>query len=376
MAPRRWLSAPPVPGQWWADYAIVKRPWVNTFPVTGAWFAELDPPPEVFAGVMATGIVSVAAADHGYWRLDLALAILAVVTFAVLGLCFLGWAVTRPARVVTVTRDPDVALRMFTFVAACAVLGVRWSDHPAVGWLLGGLALAAWLVLAPLAVADVCSRPVAELREQAHGGWLLPSVATAGLATTATDLALDVRAPSLVVIGAVAWAVGMVLYLAVTWLIAWRALATPVVPDEVTPDSWILMGALAITALAGDHILAASRTLGAPAGLAAWARPVTLGAWVLASLWIPVLLYAQVWRANQVAGSLRYRGVWWAAVFPLGMYSAASAATATELHMRALRTISLVFFWNAFTVWTLLAVGTLHSAIAHRARIQGRSLRG
>jgi tellurite resistance protein TehA-like permease len=342
--------------------------------VTGARFAESDPPPDVFAVVMATGIVSIAADDHGYWRLGIALSILAGVAFAVLGLGFLLWVATRPARVVTVTRDPDVALRMFTFVAACAVLAVRWGDHPALGWLLGGLALAAWLVLAPLAVVDVGSRPGAELREHVHGAWLLPSVATAGLAITATDLAIDVRAPSLVVIGAVAWVGGMALYLAVTWLIAWRALATPVVPAEVTPDNWILMGALAITALAGDHILAAERTLSAPAGLADWARPVTLGAWVLASLWIPALLHAQLWEADQVTGSLRYQGVWWAAVFPLGMYSAASAATATELHMRALGTISLVFFWNAFTVWTLLALGLLHSAIAHRAGAQGRPL--
>ena len=50
----------------------------------------------------------------------------------------------------------------------------------------------------------------------------------------------------------------------------------PLVPDEVTPDSWILMGALAITALAGDHILAAVHTLNAPSGLVAWTRPVTL----------------------------------------------------------------------------------------------------
>ncbi|MGH3828292.1 MAG: tellurite resistance/C4-dicarboxylate transporter family protein [Pseudonocardiaceae bacterium] len=345
--------------------------------MTGAWLAEVDPPPELFAAVMATGIVSVAADDHGYWRFSTALGILAAVAFVVLGLGFALWALRRPRHVVAVLRDPDVAVRMFTVVAACEVLGLRWGAVPALGWPLGALALAAWLVLAPLAAVDVASRPAAQLRERAHGAWLLPSVATAGLATTAADLALDVRAPSLVVIAAVAWVVAMVLYLAVAWLIAWRALATPLVPDEVTPDSWILMGALAITTLAGDHILAAARalgemgalgTMGALAGLADWAQPVTLGVWGLASLWVPVLLYAQVWRADQVAGSLRYQGVWWAAVFPLGMYAAACAATATELHLRSLETISLVFFWDAVTVWTLLVIGGLHSALEHARR--------
>ncbi|MGH3829734.1 MAG: hypothetical protein ACRDRS_04665, partial [Pseudonocardiaceae bacterium] len=121
----------------------------------GAWLAEVNPPPELFAAVMATGIVSVAADDHGYWRLSTALGILAVVAFAVLGLGFALWALRRPGHVAAVLRDPDVAVRMFTIVAACEVLGLRWGAAPALGWLLGALALATWLVLAPLAAVDV-----------------------------------------------------------------------------------------------------------------------------------------------------------------------------------------------------------------------------
>jgi tellurite resistance protein TehA-like permease len=337
--------------------------------MTGGRFTELAPPPDVFAVVMATGIVSIAAYDHGYWRLGIALSVLAAAAFAGLAVGLLLWAATRRARVLVLTRDPDVALRMFAFVAACAVLDVHWGDHPAAGWLLGGLALAAWLVLVPLAAVDVASRPSADLREHARGAWLLPSVATAGLATTASALAIDVRLPALVVVAALAWVLAMVFYLLVTWLIAGRVLAAPFVPAEVAPDSWILMGALAITALAGDHILAAVHALNAPNGLVTWTRPVTLAAWVLASLWIPVLLYATVWRADHVPGSLRYQSVWWAAVFPLGMYSAASAATATQLHTRSLATISLVFFWIAFTVWTLVAIGLLHCTVGRRAAV-------
>jgi tellurite resistance protein TehA-like permease len=82
-----------------------------------------------------------------------------------------------------------------------------------------------------------------------------------------------------------------------------------------------------------------------------------------------VLLYATVWRADHVPGSLRYQSVWWAAVFPLGMYSAASAATATQLHTPSLATISLVFFWIAFTVWTLVAIGLLHCTVGRRAAV-------
>ncbi len=331
--------------------------------MAGAAFTGWNPPPDAFAVVMATGIVAVAGYDHGYWRIGIALSVLAVVAFGVLAVSLLRLVITRSAQIRARVRDPDVTLRMFAFVAACAVLGVRFNDHPAVVCLFGGLALAAWLGLVPLALVAAGSRLGAELREQARGAWLLPSVATAGLTITAADLAISLRRPALLTIATVAWILGMVLYLAVTGLIAWRVRTNPLRPGEVTPDSWILMGALAITALAGDHILTAARTLRAPAGLPNWAGPVTQGAWVLASLWIPVLLYAQLWRVDQVAGSLRYRSAWWAAVFPLGMYSTTCAATATELHLRSLRTVSLVFFWIACTVWALVAAGGLRSTL-------------
>lgn len=331
--------------------------------MAAAWLTETDLPPDVFAVVMATGIVSIAGKDHAYPRISVPLAVLAVVAFVLLSVGLAVRVIVRPRSALGQVGDPDVALALFTSVAACGVLGVRLNDHPAIVWLLGALALAAWLVLAPLAVRDVCSRQRAELRDHAHGAWLLPSVATAGLAVTAADLAVHSGATALLAAACAAWLLGLLLYVAVTWLIAWRALAAPFVPDEVTPDSWILMGALAIAALAGAHLLAAAEALHA-AGYSVWVRPITRGVWVLAGLWIPVLLYAELWRFDHRAGSLHYTRVWWAAVFPLGMYSAATEAVGNELHMRSLTTISLVFFWAAFTVWLLVAAGLAHVGLA------------
>ena len=98
---------------------------------------------------------------------------------------------------------------------------------------------------------------------------------------------------------------------------------------------------------------------------------MTFAAWILASAWIPVLLYAEIWRVDQRIGSLRYASVWWSAVFPLGTYAAATAATGSEFRIRALVTVSLVFFWVAFTVWALVATGSVHlNALRWRDRIR------
>lgn len=339
--------------------------------MAGFRLADVELPPDVFAFVMATGIVAVAAGDHQYAWIAAGLAGLASLAFVILTLGVALGILTRRAGFVARSRNPDVALRMFTFVAAAAVLGVVWLSHPEVVLGLSLLGLAAWLVLVPLAARDVASRPRADLRDHAHGAWLLASVATSGLATTAADLAIEQRVPALVVAGVLLWLGAIALYAAVTWLIAWRTLSAPFRPEAVTPDSWILMGALAIAALAGAHLVKADRALGALAAMPGWLDPATVGLWAVASLWIPVLLYAEMWRVDQRAGSLHFAGVWWSAVFPLGMYASATAATGAQMHLRQLATVSLVFFWVAFAVWTMVAVGMVHAALLRRSSRAG-----
>src|ERR1700758_4699738 len=49
-------------------------------------------------------------------------------------------------------KDPDVTLRLFTFVAACAVLDSRLVSQPVLAQALGVVALVSWLALVVLSV--------------------------------------------------------------------------------------------------------------------------------------------------------------------------------------------------------------------------------
>ncbi|MEO6881675.1 MAG: tellurite resistance/C4-dicarboxylate transporter family protein [Mycobacteriaceae bacterium] len=334
--------------------------------------ATLDLPPDVFAVVMATGIVSVAARDHAYPRIEAPLAALAA---AILVLLVAGAALQLllgPATALARARDPDVGLRLFTFVAACAVVGACFPTHPVVVRTLAVAAAAAWLVLFPLTLRDVVASTASQLRAHAHGSWLLVSVATAGLAITAAGVASSTHRLAWIVVSTAAWALAVVLYLVVAGLIAWRVATEPFVPEEVTPDSWILMGALAITTLAGADLVGALRAAGPASGSPVWlsdvVRPATLVLWILASTTIPVLVYAEIWRVDHRAGSVHFAGAWWSAVFPLGMYASATAATAAQLALPSLTTISLVMFWIAFSVWVLVTMGWLHSVLRPAGR--------
>lgn len=264
--------------------------------------------PDAFAAVMATGIVSIAAADHG---LRLVSQVLLVVA-----------AVALPVLIVMVAkdwrrfdfRDADVPLGLFTYVAACAVLATRLAEYRVVLLALAGMALQGWLSLAPMA-----SRRVWRQRDRAHGGWELASVATSGLAIVSADL-------KIVFWAVLFWVLAMCIYVLMTALILRHV-------DMAHPDSWILMGGSAIATLAGDHIH--------KAGLeSVW--PVTVVTWVVATLWIPFLVVAMV---------RRFAGIGWATVFPLGMYSSATYAMFVETGWRTFVIVSLVFFWIALAAW-------------------------
>ncbi|MGA5463198.1 tellurite resistance/C4-dicarboxylate transporter family protein [Mycobacterium sp. NPDC050041] len=283
--------------------------------------------PDAFAAVMATGIVSIAAADHGYGPVSAALAVLAVVALPVLVfLAALSWR-----RDGWNLREIDTAVGLFTYVAACAVLAARFADHETVVWVLGTMAAQGWVSLMPVVVGQMWRLRWTGLRDRAHGAWELVSVATSGLAI--------VSVASGIVFWAIAfWLLALCWYLVMTSLIIWRIGADPAMRRDVPPDHWILMGGLAVSTLAGDHLHHALP----PGPFADAVEHVTIGTWVLATLWIVPLLCVG-WR--------RVRA--WPAVFPLGMYASATFAMYRETGWRWLDVVSEVALWIALVVWLL-----------------------
>jgi tellurite resistance protein TehA-like permease len=311
--------------------------------------ADVEPSPDVFAAVMATGILSVAAANHHYRQISETMGILASLGLVVL------------VALVIVTRrfahwdlkDPDVTLRLFTFVAACAVLDSRLASQPVLMQAVGVVAVASWLVLTVLSARNMAAGTWSGLRDHAHGAWELASVGTSGLAIVAAKVARYTSQHWWLGVAVPVWVAALCIYGLMTWLILWRTVAERQDLDGFEPDTWILMGGLAIATLAGDNIHVV-----APTWLAGPVLVVTVVTWVTATLWIPPLIYFGLHRISQRPEMLHFAGVWWAFVFPLGMYSAASYAMAA-VGQRSLITVSLVFFWDALAAWLIVVVAGL-----------------
>ncbi len=332
--------------------------------------AGFEPAPDVFASVMATGIVSIAARDHHYSDISDALGALASAGLGLLVLAVIAAAVagSRNGKLFWDMNDPDVTLRLFTFVAACSVLDTRLSSNVAMLWVLGVVALSAWLVLTVLTARNMVTHHWAALRDRAHGAWELASVGTSGLSMVLSQVSAQTGHRWLLFVAVPVWSAAIGVYALMTWLILWRTVVERRDHDGFAPDSWIMMGGLAIATLSGDALH--QQLSGWPA-LAV--RVVTIVTWVVATLWIPPLIYFGLHRITQRPEVLRFTGAWWSLVFPLGMYSAGTDAMAAELGARSMQTISLVFFWDAFAVWLIVAVAGLLRLRGAFASPPGRS---
>ncbi len=134
------------------------------------WVCQVEPSPDVFAAVMATGILSIAARNHSYQWISDTLGVLATVALLFL-VALVVVTVVAQRRIVWDLTDPDVTLRLFTFVAACAVLDSRLTAHLVVVRSLAVVAVSSWLALLALTARNMAKRRCTVLRDHAHGAW-------------------------------------------------------------------------------------------------------------------------------------------------------------------------------------------------------------
>jgi len=134
-------------------------------------------------------------------------------------------------------------------------------------------------------------------------------------------------------------------------------------PDKLTPDYWIDMGAMAITTLAGAQLLQTSSQWALLQGLTSFLTGFTLLFWVTSTWWIPLLLIVELWRHVWGRVPLAYSPDYWSLVFPLGMYSEATARLARVADFTFLHPIAVGFLYAALVVWGMTFVGMAHKML-------------
>jgi tellurite resistance protein TehA-like permease len=162
------------------------------------------------------------------------------------------------------------------------------------------------------------------------------------------------------------WLVGAMLYIWLIALIFYRCLFLPLSPGDLAPPYWINMGAMAISALAGISLVRNAALLPFLTEILPFVKGLTLLFWATATWWIPMLLALGFWRHLRRRYPLRYDHGYWAAVFPLGMYTVCTQGLRRELGLVFLEMIPTIFVWIALGAWIATAVALAFHLIKKR----------
>jgi len=339
--------------------------------------AVRDLHPGYFAFVMATGIISTGTFLLGPSWLSRALLIAASAGLVVLSAALLARLAIFRSSLAADIQAPERVFGFFTIVAGIDVLGVRLGSagHPLATAILAGLAAVVWLVLTYGVPASLLlTRERDSVLGGVNGSWLLWVVSTQSLSVAASALVpvwpsqTGLLAPAAVGL----WSVGLVLYLLLVSLILLRWLTVAMTPATLGPPYWILMGATAITVLAGARILNLPAALPVARATAGFVEGFSFALWAFGTWWIPLLIVLGLWRHVRRHWPVSYEPTLWSVVFPLGMYSVATLVFGKAAHLHFMEPLSRFMLWVAVAAWLVVAAAFL----ARFARRPGEPERG
>jgi tellurite resistance protein TehA-like permease len=335
--------------------------------------AVRDLHPGYFAFVMATGIISTGTYLLGPSWLSRALLVVAAAGLVVLAVALIARLVRYRSSVAADVLAPDRVFGFFTITAGLDVLGVRFAlaGHALVTAILAAVAAAVWLVLTYGVPASLMlTRASESILGGVNGSWLLWTVATQSLSISAATLvpAWPSQAGLLAPAAAALWSVGLLLYLMVATLILLRWLTVPMTPATLGPPYWILMGATAISVLAGARVLDLPRTIPVVAATASFTEGFSFTLWAFGTWWIPLLVILGLWRHVRRQWPLTYEPALWSVVFPLGMYSVATLTFGKAAGLAFMHPIGHVMLWVAIAAWALVAVAFLGQLARRQAQ--------
>jgi tellurite resistance protein TehA-like permease len=324
--------------------------------------------PAYFALVMATGIVSIAADVSSLRPVAQALFALNVMFYAVLWTLTALRVAMHGRLVLADLSDHGRAVGFFTTVAAtcvlgsqCLVIGGAWSAA-AMLWLFG-IALWAATTYTVFTVLTVKSEKP-PLAQGLNGGWLTAVVAAQSVSVLGAQLAAGFGdAEAVLLFALLLWLGGGMLYIWIISLIFYRYTFFTLSPSDLAPPYWINMGAVAISTLAGTFLIRSAPESALIRDLLPFVKGLTLLFWATATWWIPMLVILGVWRHAVRRFPLRYDPLYWAAVFPLGMYTVATHRLAEVLNLSVVLPISRVFVWIALGAWSLAFVGLVRHTL-------------
>lgn len=335
--------------------------------------------PGYFALVMATGIIAVASKQQAInWLAD-TLYIVAAIAYIVLAALLIIRLFVYPRRLFADLTSHAKGFGFLTIVAgtnvlasASAIIQGWWALAEVLWWC--SLPLYVVLVYSAL-ISDVLRHDKPALGNGINGSWFLLTVSTESIAVSGALLLGHDPSDFLAFVCVAAFCLGLVLYLIVMTMVFLRWTFQPLEPTEADPPAWIAAGAVAITVLAGSNLLAARAVSPRLDRLGPLIEGLVTLAWATATFWFPVMVAIGVWRHLVRHVPLRYHPSYWALVFPLGMYGAATFKMRATIDLQQLAWVPKITLAAALAAWTATFAGLIVQGGRAVARRDDRSTR-
>jgi len=319
--------------------------------------------PGYFALVMATGIVAIGAKQQKIDWLAASLYVVAAASYAILAALVVIRLVAFPRRLLADLTSHAKGFGFLTIVAGTNVLASAsalihgwWTLAEVLWWC--SLPLYVVLVYTAL-IADVLRRDKPALGSGINGSWFLLTVATESVAVFGALLLGRHPSDFLAFMCVAAFCLGLVLYLIVMTMVFLRWTFQPLEPTEADPPAWVAAGAVAITVLAGSNLLAARAVSPRVDRLGPLIEGLVTLAWATATFWFPLMVAIGIWRHIVRHLPLRYHPSYWALVFPLGMYGAATFKMRAVIKLEQLEWAPKVTLAVALAAWIVTFAGLL-----------------
>lgn len=333
--------------------------------------------PANFGIVMATGIVSLAAHLLGYPLIAGGLFVLNIILFGVLWALTILRVVCHAGHFFNDLIDHLRGPGFFTIVAATAILGCQFmtlQSNFQAGKIFWAASVLLWgLLTYTIFTAFIVKQEKPALDQGVNGGWLLAVVATQSIAVISSMLSATSGQPYQLELNFLAfsmWLWGGMLYIWTMTLIFYRYNFFRLSPADLSPPYWINMGAMAISTLAGSMLMINSGEAPFLVSLLPFIKGFTIFYWASGTWWIPMLLVLGVWRHGFCRYPLRYDALYWGAVFPLGMYAAATHMMNKVLRIPFLEEVARLFFVLACLAWAAAFLGLVYSLATSRLGTQ------
>jgi len=335
--------------------------------------------PGWFASAMGTGILAVTTyTNPGGWAplasaargLGVALALVAYALGAVLLVAYAMRWVTHTEAALADFRHPVKGAMHATLPGGLLVLAVMTSavspsllSPSTATWVIGALAAVGGILAFVMAVAFTLTLVTGEpAAASVNGGWFIPPVVTIIMPMAIAPLISHVdpaAAGLLTALGFALFGMGFLLFLLTLGLLYDRLILHPLHPAPLAPTIWIGLGPIGVASLAPMALAQAGAPLWGDASTAVnlLTRLASTAMWGF-GLWWLALAAALLVRYVRKGGVPFHLG-WWAFVFPLGAYTAATLTLARSWHSPVLEGFAVLLYAGLLGAWVIVTVRTI-----------------